>query len=74
MTRKIVQISTPAVSEGAYMYTMALADDGTLWQGHWEPEYVKRSDRAGYATTGYKYVWEEIPNIPQWNSNMTKVK
>jgi len=69
MTRKIVQIATPFCGEGAIPVTLALADDGTLWQGHWEAQ-------GGYGGNPltYTYKWEEIPNIPQWNANMTKVK
>lgn len=68
MTRKIVQIAAPFCGEGAIQVTLALADDGTLWQGHWKVD----NSTAGWSPVSqtyepptYTYVWEQIPNIPQ---------
>lgn len=54
MSRKIVQVATTPSTENEHSVTVALCDDGTLWQLIHDP-----------ASKLMETKWEEYPEIPQ---------
>jgi len=80
MKRKIVQIAVQEhTKEGDGGRLVALADDGTLWEGGillLNADELSAARRAGAKTPAPKYGWQwvQIPDLPQNTSNLTKVK
>lgn len=74
MNRKIVQINTVIYGEERNLQvTVALADDGTLWEGFVRSVPVYFGDKQ----TGereHRFIWSEFPHLPQNTSNFTKVR
>lgn len=60
MKRKIVQI---AMNAGV---AIALADDGSVWEGYTEFEQV--------ASPQLKFVWHQLPGLPNDDANLSKVR
>ena len=74
MKRKIIQVACmPAADAGAVPCIIALADDGTLWDGY--SEYMgQKADSQGYMVPHYEFGWHEYPGLPDNNSALTRVK
>lgn len=66
MKRKIIQIAIGAGHEEAASI-IALADDGSLWEGC-------RRFQGKDATPRYAFKWEELPALPDNNTNFQKVR
>lgn len=62
--RKIIQISTDSQPEtrcdSAFKITVALCDDGTLWELEWKESVMKE-------------VWTRLPDIPQDNPTINYI-
>lgn len=67
MNRKIIQICASQAQE-EYKITTVLCDDGTLWEGYQRYENISPTKRY------LKFVWEQLPDIPQDTSNLTRVR
>lgn len=64
MKRKIIQITGfPGTAEDGGTL-VALADDGTLWEGY--QHYYRGQTRP--------HKWNQIPTLPDDNSNLSKVR
>jgi hypothetical protein len=84
MKRKIVQITSVPGYEDDSPALVALAEDGTLWEGcmriankkevHEASEARRTDPKAGTVKAIYKFIWEPLPTLPDDNGNLTKVR
>lgn len=75
MKRKIIQIATmPALDAGAVPVIIALADDGTVWDGCSRLVGNHTREDGSYGGAKYEWGWEQIPALPDNLSNLSKVK
>lgn len=75
MKRKIVQIACmPANDPGAVPVIFALADDGTVWGGCSSIVGHHMRDDGMYLGPKFEWAWDQIPSLPDNNSNLSKVK
>lgn len=85
MKRKIVQIVDRFISTDDEAILVALADDGTLWEGCTRLvnndevmafnvlPYLERNGRTAPERI-YQFYWEQIPGLPDDNTNFGKVR
>ncbi len=62
--RRIVQISAHADGHGSRDRIVALADDGTLWEGYWESSTAR-------------LVWHRLPSLPpidDYNADLQQLR
>lgn len=70
MKRKIIEITAQNCAEGEEGGIVALADDGTLWVGF--TQRVTLDIRTNKFE--YRFIWTELPGLPDDNGNLTKVR
>lgn len=84
----IATLSMDNEVEGTHGEVVALADDGTLWKGGMKclnmeqvQAYYAQARASAVAATKaippayqYGWAWEQLPGLPDNNSNLTKVK
>lgn len=79
MNRKIIQIATRPQNEEVTSI-IALADDGTLWEGYTrrvcdkQAVYDEKGKQISAAVYHYEFQWEQLRELPGNVSNLTKVR
>jgi hypothetical protein len=82
MKRKIIQIVDRFIGSGDEAVLVALADDGTLWEGAnarvVDSPAITRDDSQGIkfkaAVVHWEWKWEQIRGLPDDNSNLSRVR
>ena len=59
MKRKIIQITAAAAGENEFVEVFALADDGTFWNGTYQPDPKKAHGSK------WTFQWTREPELPQ---------
>jgi hypothetical protein len=80
MKRTIIQISSRHISNEDEESVLALADDGTLWEGcnhiiKTNAENPGGDGKPGPAKYRYEFQWERLLDLPErYSDNFTKVR